>query len=89
MKPLKMGSSDPLRYIRYNFKTMPNGFLMFNIVQFDHSFDMVQPKDKWAINRRCVHHVPQVVLKRINGAKCKHTEKCTFWKPYPCTMCHK
>ena len=140
-------------------------------MQFDHSFDMVQPKHKWAINKRCVHHVPQVVLKRISGANtlksalsgnhvpaqcvtssseedkwckvqthgkvhlletmslhhvsqvvlkrindanpeksalsrshipascvtssseedqwCKHTEKGTFSKPYPCTMYHK
>ena len=39
MKPLKMGSSNPLRYFRSDFKTMPNGFLIFNIVQFEHSFD--------------------------------------------------
>ena len=79
-----MGSSDLLRYVRYDFKTMPNGFLMFNIVQFDHSFDMVQPKDKWAINRRCVHHVPQVVLKRISGANTLKSALSGNHVPAPC-----
>ena len=78
--------------------------------------------DQWCKHtRKCtfwqtmsLHHMSQVVLKRINGAItqksalsgsriplpsvtssseeepwCKNMEKCTFWKPYPCTICHK